>query len=57
MRAAVYDGWRQAVSSCLKSSCLARWERQRQQVEQCTSQRESAQLEAPPGLVQLSLIN
>lgn len=44
MRAAVYSG-RFAVSSCLRSSCLARWERQLG--EQCTSQRESGQLEAP----------
>lgn len=47
MRAAVYGWWRQAVSSCLKSSCLARWERR--QVEQCTSQRESASSKRPPG--------
>ena len=44
MRAAVYGG-RFAVSSCLRPSCLARWERQLG--AQCPSQRESAQLEAP----------
>lgn len=49
MRAAVY-GRRLAVSSCLKSSCLVRWERQLE--EQCTSQRgtKRVRLQAPSAL-------